>query len=56
MDLFICQRVDVSGLSCVSNKVIGCWDSYKVICDLMSSGVYCLCGVGLRGANLGPSK
>ena len=25
----------MSGLSCVSNKVLRCWDSYKVICDLI---------------------
>ena len=31
MDLSIGQRVNLSGLSCVSNKVIGCWDSYMVI-------------------------
>ena len=31
MDLSIGQRVNVSGLSCVSNKVLGCWDSYMVI-------------------------
>ena len=31
MDLSISQRVDVSGLSCVSNKVLRCWDSYKVM-------------------------
>ena len=35
MDLSIGQRVNVSGLSCVSNKVLRCWDSYKVICDLI---------------------
>ena len=35
MDLSIGQRVNVSGLSCVSNKVLRCWDSYKVICDLV---------------------
>ena len=34
MDLSIGQRVNVSGLSYVSNKVLWCWDSYKVICDL----------------------
>ena len=51
MDLSISQRVNMSGLSCVSNKVLRCWDSYKVI----SSKVYCLCDVGLRGASLGPS-
>ena len=28
------QRVNESGLSYVSNKVLGCWDSYNVICDL----------------------
>ena len=38
MDLSVGQRVNVSGWSCVSNKVLGCWDIYKVICD------YCLCG------------
>ena len=27
--------MNVSGLSCVSNKVLGCWDSYNVICDLI---------------------
>ena len=35
MDLSIGQRVNVSGLSCVSNKVLRCCDSYKVICDLI---------------------
>ena len=30
------QKVNASGLSCVSNIVLGCWDSYKIICDLMS--------------------
>ena len=35
MDLSIGQRVNVSGLSCVSNKVLRCWDSYKVICVLI---------------------
>ena len=25
----------MSGLSCVSNKVLGCWDSYEVICNLV---------------------
>ena len=35
MDLSIGQRVNMSGLSCVSNKVLRCWDSYKVICDLI---------------------
>ena len=35
MDLSIGQRVNVSRLSCVSNKVLGCWDSYKVIWDLI---------------------
>ena len=35
MDLSIGQRVKVSGLFCVSNKVLGCWDSCKVICDLV---------------------
>ena len=35
MDLSIGQRVNVSELSCVSNKVLRCWDSYKVICDLI---------------------
>ena len=76
MDLSIGQGVNVSGLSCVSNNVLRCCNSYKVICDLnwrlldqrhidsrllmmykayTSSKVYCLCGVGLRGANLGPS-
>ena len=34
MNLSIGQRVNVSGLSCVSNKVLGCWDSYNVICDI----------------------
>ena len=24
----------MSGLFCVSNKVLRCWDGYKVICDL----------------------
>ena len=36
MDLSIGQRVNVSGLSCVSNKILGCWDSYNVICDLVN--------------------
>ena len=27
--------MNVSGLSRVSYKVLGCWDSYKVICDLI---------------------
>ena len=35
MDLSIGQRVNVSGLSRVSNKVLRCYDSYKVICDLL---------------------
>ena len=35
IDLSIGQGVNVSGLSCVSNKVLRCWDSYKVICDLI---------------------
>ena len=38
MDLSIGLRVNVSGSSCVSNKVLRCWDSYcKVIhvCDLI---------------------
>ena len=35
MDLSIGQRVNVSGLSCVSNKVLRCWDSYRGICDLV---------------------
>ena len=35
MDLSIGQRVNVSGLSFVSNKVLRCWDSYKVIYDLI---------------------
>ena len=29
------QRVNVSRLYCVSNKVLECWDSNKVICDLI---------------------
>ena len=29
------QRVNVYGLSCVSNKLLRCWDRYKVICDLI---------------------
>ena len=33
-DLSIGQRVNVSELSCVSNKVLRCWDSYKVIWDI----------------------
>ena len=36
-DLSIGQRVNVSELSCVSNKVLRCWDSYKVICDFCSA-------------------
>ena len=35
MDLSIGQRVNVSRLSCVSNKVLRCLGSYKVICDLI---------------------
>ena len=35
MDLSIGQGVNVSGLSCVSNKVLRCMDSYKVMCDLV---------------------
>ena len=35
MDPSIGQGVNVSRLSCVSNKVLGCWDSYEVICDLL---------------------
>ena len=35
MDLSLGQRVNVSGLSCVSNEVLRCWDSYKVICKLI---------------------
>ena len=35
MDLSISQRVNVSRLSCVSNEVLRCWDSYKVMCDLI---------------------
>ena len=35
LDMSIGQRVNVSGLPCVSNRVLGCWDSYKVICDLI---------------------
>ena len=34
MDLSIGQRVNVSGLSCVSSKLLGCWDGYNVIFDL----------------------
>ena len=33
MDLSIGQRLNVSGLSCVSNKLLGSWDGYKVIFD-----------------------
>ena len=29
VDLSIGQRVNVSGLSCVSNKVLRCWDSSR---------------------------
>ena len=35
MDLSIGKRVNVSALSCFSNKVLGCWDSYEAICDLV---------------------
>ena len=35
MDLSVGQRMNVSGLSCVWNKVLRCWDSYKVIFDLI---------------------
>ena len=27
--------MNVSGFSCVSEKVLGCWDSYKDISDLI---------------------
>ena len=54
MDLSIGQRVDMSGLSGVSNKVPGCWDSYKVIYVTLYIN-RSLCGVGLRGPSLGPS-
>ena len=27
--------MNVSGMSCVSSKVLVYWDSYKVICDLI---------------------
>ena len=47
MDLSIGQRVNVSGLSCVSSKVLRCPNT--------SSKVYFLCGVGPRGASLTPS-
>ena len=40
MDMSVGQRVKVSGSSCVSNKVLGCWDSYKVICDLIHHQEY----------------
>ena len=40
MDLSIGQGVNVSGLSCVLNKVLGCWDSYEVICDLVHHQKY----------------
>ena len=40
MDLSIGQKVNVSRLSCVSNKVLGCCDSYKVICDLIHHQKY----------------
>ena len=33
LDLSIGQGVIVSGLSCVSNKVLRCWDNYRVICN-----------------------
>ena len=33
VDRSIGQRVNVSGLSCVSNKVLGCWDSHTFIYD-----------------------
>ena len=35
IDLSIDQRVNVSGLSCILNKVPRCLDSYNVICDLI---------------------
>ena len=35
MELSVGQKVNVSGLFCVSRKVLMCWDSYKVICDLI---------------------
>ena len=35
MDLSVGQRVNVPGLSCVSNKVLRFWDRYKAMCDLI---------------------
>ena len=35
MGLSIGQRVNVSGVSCVSKNVLRCWDSYNIICDLI---------------------
>ena len=35
MDLSLGQRVNVSGLACVSKKVLGCWDRYRVIYDII---------------------
>ena len=56
MDLSIGKKVNVSGLSCVSNKVLRCLDSYKVRCDLIHHQNLRLCGVGLRGASLSRSR
>ena len=43
MDLSIGQEENVSSLSCVSNKVLRCWDIYKVICDLIHHQVSTVC-------------
>ena len=56
--VIVFERMDLSIGKIVSSKVLRCWDSYNVICDLICdliSKVYCLCGVGLRDASLGPS-
>ena len=58
MDLSIGQKVNVSGLYCVSSKVLRCWDSYKVICGTRMrpyassvqklSGAYIYCYMSCR--------
>ena len=40
----------MSGLSFVSNNVLGCWDSYKVICDLIHHHKSTECAALILGA------
>ena len=44
------QRVNVSRLSCVSNKVLRCWDSYKVIYDIKHHQVSTVYAALVQGA------